>query len=51
MYIDGASNFIPVSVGTSPSQAEAKTLLLPELQKLVPGASANDLTPKAFPKV
>lgn len=50
MHIDGASGFIPVSLGTSPSQAEAKALLLPELQKLVPDASANDLTPKGFPK-
>lgn len=50
MHIDGASGFIPVTLGTSPSQAEAKAMLLPELQKLVPDASANDLTPKGFPK-
>ncbi len=50
MHIDGASGFIPVSLGSSPSQAEAKALLLPELQKLVPEASASDLTPKGFLK-
>lgn len=50
MHINGASGFIPVSLGNSPSQAEAKALLLPELQKLVPEASANDATPKGFPK-
>ena len=50
MHIDGASGFIPVSLGKSPSQAQAKALLLPELQKLVPEASPNDLTPKGFPK-
>ena len=50
MHIDGASGFIPVSLGSSPSQAEAKALLLPELQKLVPDASAADVTPKGFPK-
>ena len=50
MQIDGTSAFIPVSLGTSPSQAEAKALLLPELQKLVPEASATDVAPKGFPK-
>jgi hypothetical protein len=50
MHIDGASGFIPVSLGTSPDQAQAKALLLPELQKLVPDASASDLSPKGFPK-
>lgn len=50
MHINGAAGFIPVTIGTSPSQAEAKAQLLPELQKLVPEASANDLTPKGFPK-
>lgn len=50
MHIDGASGFIPVSLGTSPSQAQARALLLPELQKLVPDASANDPAPKGFPK-
>ena len=50
MHIDGASGFIPVTLGTSPSQADARALLLPELQKLVPEASANDPTPKGFPK-
>ena len=50
MHIDGASGFIPVSLGSSPSQAEARTLLLPELQKLVSDASATDVTPKGFPK-
>ena len=50
MHIDGASGFIPVSLGSSPSQAEARALLLPELQKLVPEASASDVTPKGFPK-
>ena len=50
MHIDGASGFIPVSLGTSPSQAEAKSQLLPALQKLVPEASANDITPRGFPK-
>ena len=50
MHIDGSQGFIPVVGGTSPSQAEAKALLLPELQKLVPEASASDVTPKGFPK-
>lgn len=50
MHIDGASGFIPVSLGNSPSQAEAKAMLLPELQKIVPDASASDAAPKGFPK-
>ena len=50
MHIDGASGFVPVSGGGSPSQAEARTLLLPELQKIVPDASASDVAPKGFPK-
>ena len=50
MQIDGASGFIPVSLSGSPSQAEARALLLPELQKLVPDASAADVQPKGFPK-
>lgn len=50
MHIDGASGFIPVSLGSSPSQAQARALLLPELQKLVPDASASDVAPKGFPK-
>ena len=50
MHIDGASGFIPVSGSKSPSQAQAKALLLPELQKIVPDASASDVRPKGFPK-
>jgi hypothetical protein len=50
MHIDGANGFIPVTGGTSPNQAEAKALLLPELQKIVPDASASDVAPKGFPK-
>jgi hypothetical protein len=50
MQIDGASRFIPVSLGSSPNQAEARALLLPELQKLVPEASASDPTPRGFPR-
>lgn len=50
MQIDGARGFIPVSLSGSPSQAEARALLLPELQKLVPDASAADVQPKGFPK-
>jgi hypothetical protein len=50
MHIDGASGFIPVSLGNSPSQAEAKAMLLPELQKIVPDASASDAATKGFPR-
>lgn len=50
MHIDGSQGFIPITGGTSPNQAEAKALLLPELKKLVPEASASDVTPKGFPK-
>ncbi len=49
MHIDGSQGFIPITGGTSPNQAEAKALLLPELQKLVPEASASDVRPKGFP--
>jgi hypothetical protein len=50
MHIDGASGFIPLSLSGSPSQVEARSLLLPELQKLVPEAKATDAAPKGFPK-
>lgn len=50
MHIDGSQGFIPITGGTSPNQAEAKAMLLPELKKLVPEASASDVTPKGFPK-
>ncbi len=49
MHIDGSKGFIPLTGGTSPSQAEARALLLPELQKLVPDASPSDVTPRGFP--
>jgi hypothetical protein len=49
MHIDGSQGFIPITGGTSPNQAEAKALLLPELKKLVPEASASDVRPKGFP--
>jgi hypothetical protein len=50
MQIEGSKGFIPVTGGTSPNQAEAKALLLPELQKLIPESSAADTAPKGFPK-
>lgn len=50
MHIDGSKGFIPLTGGSSPSQAEARALLLPELQKLVPDASQSDFAPKGFPE-
>ena len=49
MHIDGSKGFIPVTGGTSPNLAEARTLLLPELQKLGIDARESDAKPKGFP--